>query len=200
LDEGLIMPSQVLEWTWLVLLIAITVVRKLHERAAGGNAGLRGTPPLEATLMIAWGFAAAVLPLVYVFSTWLQVADYPFEIAPELRILGVATFIAAIWLLHRSHADLGRSWSTDVRPNDEHRLVVDGAYRRVRHPMYAAHILWGVAQTLLFPNLLAGPVALILVIAVLSIRVPREERFLLKEFPDEYRQYMNSTGRIIPRF
>ena len=37
-------------------------------------------------------------------------------------------------------------------------------------------------------------------IAVLAIRVPREERFLLKEFADEYRRYMNSTGRIVPKF
>ena len=150
--------------------------------------------------MIAWGSAASALPLLYVFSAWLDIADYPFEGSPAMRILGVGTFIAAIWLLHHSHADLGRSWSTDVRPNEEHRLVVDGVYGRVRHEMYAAHISWGVAQALLFPNILAGPVALILMITVLTIRVPREERFLLKEFADEYRRYMNSTDRIIPKF
>jgi protein-S-isoprenylcysteine O-methyltransferase Ste14 len=193
------MSSRALEWTWLVLLIAITAVRKFHERTTGGNAGLRGTPALEATLMLAWGVAAAVLPLVYIFSAWLNVADYPFEFPVPLRILGVGIFIVAIWLLHRSHADLGRSWSTDVRPNEGHRLVVDGVYSQVRHPMYAAHLLWGAAQALIFPNLLAGPVALILIAVLLAIRVPREERFLLKEFENDYRRYMNSTGRIVPR-
>ena len=194
------MSSWVFEWTWLVLLITITVVRKLHERAAGGNTGLRGTPALEATLMIAWSLAAATLPLVHMFSSWLKVADYPVDIPPPLRILGVAIFVGAIWLLHRSHADLGRSWSTHVRPKEERRLVVDGVYRWVRHPMYAAHILWGAAQALLFPNLLAGPLALILMAVLLAVRVPREEQFLLKEFADEYRRYMDSTGRIVPKF
>jgi protein-S-isoprenylcysteine O-methyltransferase Ste14 len=31
------------------------------------------------------------------------------------------------------------------------------------------------------------------------LRVPREERMMLDEFGEEYRAYMNHTGRVIPR-
>ena len=194
------MSSKVFEWVWFALLIAIITVRTLHERAAGGNQGIKGTPLLEAVLMVMWAMAAAVIPLLYMFSPWLRLADYPFEIPFTLGIMGVGIFVAAIRLLHRSHADLGRSWSTNVRPNEAHRLVVDGVYRRTRHPMYSAHILWGIAQGLLLPNFLAGPLALILILVLVSIRVPREERLLLEAFSDQYRQYMNTTGRFLPRF
>lgn len=66
--------------------------------------------------------------------------------------------------------------------------------------MYAAHVLWGIAQTLLLPNLLAGSLALVLILAVIALRIPREEGAMLEEFGDEYRQYMKSTGRILPKF
>ena len=65
--------------------------------------------------------------------------------------------------------------------------------------MYSAHVLWGIAQVLLLPNLIAGPLALIVIFAVIALRVPREERAMIVEFGDAYRQYMERTGRILPK-
>ena len=73
-----------------------------------------------------------------------------------------------------------------------------GVYKRIRHPMYAAHVVWGIAQTLLIPNVIAGTTALLLIVAVLALRVPREERALAERFGEAYRQYVERTGRILP--
>jgi len=187
------------EWAWLSLLIVITTVRKVHEFKAGQRSSLKGIPAPEATAMVLWGLAAGVLPLFYMFSPWLDFADYPFEMPVPARAFGVALFVFAIWLLHRSHADLGRQWSPTVEFKDDHKLVTQGVYTRIRHPMYSAHVLWGIAQALLLPNLIAGPWALILICGVLALRIPREERAMIEEFGDAYRQYMERTGRILPR-
>lgn len=104
-----------------------------------------------------------------------------------------------IALLHLSHTDLGRLWSPSVNPDDSHKLVTFGVYSKIRHPMYTAHVLWGIGQALLLPNILAGPLALTLVSALLVIRIPREEQAMIDMFGDEYRQYMNATGRIFPK-
>jgi protein-S-isoprenylcysteine O-methyltransferase Ste14 len=34
---------------------------------------------------------------------------------------------------------------------------------------------------------------------LLALRAPVEERMLLKEFGDEYRDYMRRTGRFLPK-
>jgi protein-S-isoprenylcysteine O-methyltransferase Ste14 len=86
-----------------------------------------------------------------------------------------------------------------VKSEADQQLVTDGMYKRVRHPMYAAHVLWGIAQALLLPNLIAGPLALVLMFAVVAVRVPREERAMIEEFGDEYRRYMDRRGRILPK-
>ena len=193
------MSQEIFSWVWLVLLIVIIAVRKVHERKAGKRVSLKGTPLAEAAQMVLGGVAAGVLPFFYMFGTWLDFANLPFKMPPAFGFVGTALFLIAIWLLHRSHADLGKLWSPTVEPEAEQLLVTDGVYKRVRHPMYAAHVLWGIAQSLLLPNLIAGPLALVLIFAVIGLRVPREERAMLEQFGDEYRRYMDRTGRILPK-
>ena len=193
------MSQEIFNWTWLVLLIVMIVVRKIHEHKSGQRVSLKQTPFLEAVLMFLWGGAAAILPLLYVFGTRLDFADFPVSIPPACGFAGAGLFLIAIWLLHRSHADLGGLWSPTVEPDFDQQLVTIGIYRRIRHPMYAAHVLWGIAQMLLLPNWIAGPSALLLVCALLSVRIPREERAMIDEFGNEYRRYMLRTGRILPK-
>jgi len=192
--------QDVFNWIWIVLFVVIVVVRKIHERKAGGRSSLKDTPIIEATLMMLWGLATGVLPFFYIFSTWLDFANLSFNVPSVFGWIGAVFFLISIWLLHRSHADLGKLWSSTVEPESKQRLVTDGVFKRIRHPMYAAHVLWGIAQTLLLPNLIAGPLALALMLAVIVLRVPREEQALLEEFGDEYRQYMKTAGRIFPKF
>jgi protein-S-isoprenylcysteine O-methyltransferase Ste14 len=64
--------------------------------------------------------------------------------------------------------------------------------------MYAAHLLWAVAQGLLLENWLAGWIFLVVFIPLYLLRVPQEEQMMLDQFGQEYRDYMARTGRLIP--
>ena len=141
------------------------------------------------------------IPLMYTFTSRLDGADYrwPQEARGPAGGIGTAVLAVAVWLFWRSHADLGRNWSPSLQLREEHELVTGGVYRSVRHPMYASMWLWGVAQTLLLQNWIAGWASLALFLPLYLLRVPREERMMLDEFAEEYRAYMNRTGRVIPR-
>jgi len=193
------MSQSLLNWVWLILFIIILMVRKIHERKAGRHGSLKGTLIAEAALMGLWGIASGVLPFFYIFGTWLDFANLPFNVHPALGGIGTVLFVISIWLLHRSHADLGKHWSLSVDPKSKNGLVTGGVYKRIRHPMYSAHVLWGIAQALLLPNLIAGSLALVLMFATIGLRIPREEHALLEEFGDGYRQYIKMTGRILPK-
>jgi protein-S-isoprenylcysteine O-methyltransferase Ste14 len=193
------MWQEVFNWVWVALLIVITAVRKTHEYKAGQRTSLEGIPFDEAVLMAFWGVAAGVLPFFYIFGSRLDGADVSFKTHPVSGFTGSVAFVLAIWLLHRAHIDLGKSWSLTSKPNVARPLVTDGIYRRIRHPMYTAHLLWGVAQLLLFPNLIVGPLALLAMLALLGMRVPREERAMLRQFGDDYGQYMGVTGCFLPK-
>lgn len=48
--------------------------------------------------------------------------------------------------------------------------------------MYAAHLIWGVAQALLLSNLLAGLMPLAIMQLLIALRVPREKRTSLDAY------------------
>ena len=52
----------------------------------------------------------------------------------------------------------------------------------------------------MLPNWIAGWAALVCFLPVYWLRVPHEEQMMLEHFEEEYRWYVNRTGRITPRF
>jgi protein-S-isoprenylcysteine O-methyltransferase Ste14 len=173
-------------------------------RATYGRGHRRKTTAVERkeglavwSLMSLWG-CAQIAAICYVFTHWLDFADYH----PPTWIgwVGAAVFAAALWLLWRSHADLGRNWAPTLEISEGHTLVTHGVYRSIRHPMYAAHLLWGIAQAMLLQNWIAGVPALAVFVPLYLLRVPHEEQLMLDHFGEEYRLYMNRTGRLMPRF
>ena len=193
------MSREIFDWVWIVLLFTMIITRKYHVKKAGNQASLKDTPVLEAILMAFWGLSACIIPAIFVFSDWLAFTDYPFRIHWILKIVGICIFILSIWLLHRSHIDLGSMWSIKVEPEVKGQLVEGGVYKRMRHPMYTAHLLWGIAQLLFFPNYIAGPSALVIFYIIARLRIPREEKALIEQFGDEYKRYILQTGRIFPK-
>jgi protein-S-isoprenylcysteine O-methyltransferase Ste14 len=140
------------------------------------------------------------LPVMHTLTSQLDRADYrlPQESRGPVGGAGAVILTAAAWLFWRSHADLGRNWSPSLQLREGHELVTEGVYRSIRHPMYASMWLWGVAQTLLLQNWIAGWASLVPFLPLYLLRVPREERMMLEEFGEEYRAYMDRTGRVVP--
>ena len=83
--------------------------------------------------------------------------------------------------------------------NADHRLVTNGLYRAVRHPMYSSFLVLGVGQALLVPNWIAGLSGLASVLLLIAVRLPREEAMMIEEFGDQYRDYRKRTGAVLPR-
>jgi protein-S-isoprenylcysteine O-methyltransferase Ste14 len=52
---------------------------------------------------------------------------------------------------------------------------------------------------LLTSNWLIGLSGIAIIIAVITIRIPEEEKMLIDQFGDEYRNYMKETGALLPR-
>jgi protein-S-isoprenylcysteine O-methyltransferase Ste14 len=153
-------------------------------------------------LMLLTAAGMIVVPFLYLFTSRLDFADYTLPETASLVAgsLGGALFLQALLLLWRSHADLGNSFSPGLQIRKNHRLVTTGVYERVRHPMYAAHLLWAAAQLLLLHNWIAGPAFLVASLPLYMARIPREEEMMEEKFGEEYRRYAERTGRVVPRW
>lgn len=187
-------------WIAKALVLAATVVM-IAIRAPHGHSSRRviviksHKTPLEAVLLtLVWvGF---FVPLIWIASPAFSFADYPLRGGP--LISGVVCFVIGLGLFYRSHADLGRNWSITLEVREQHRLITQGVYRRIRHPMYSALVLYAVAHGLVIPNWVAGPSNLVAFAVLFALRVNAEERMMLEQFGDEYTAYIARTKRLVP--
>lgn len=137
-----------------------------------------------------------VLPLAYIFFKFPPFGHYAWF--PPLLVPGALAFALAVWITWHAHKDLGRSFSRTLELRPDHKLVTNGIYRYIRHPIYSGFLMWCLAQALLLPNWVVGLAAPVIFIALIATRIPREERMMTDEFGDEYRDYMKRSARLIP--
>jgi len=82
---------------------------------------------------------------------------------------------------------------------DDHKLITNGIYSRIRHPMYTAFWLMALAQALLLPNWIAGLAGIAGFGTLYLLRVRHEEALMLAGFGEQYQTYMDRTGRLLPK-
>jgi protein-S-isoprenylcysteine O-methyltransferase Ste14 len=192
----------ILKHPWAaVFFVGFVVYTGIRARYARPTHGLERThrqvDGLEKALLGLVIPSSLLLPLLFLFTPLLNFANYDLpKIVPPI---GAVVMLFAIWLFWRSHADLGLNWSATLEIRKDHQLVTSGVYRRIRHPMYTSIFLFSAAQAMLLPNWLAGFSALVPFTLLYLIRTPREEQMMSNIFGDEYRTYMQRTGRLLPR-
>jgi len=140
------------------------------------------------------GFAATV----YDFTV---IQGIGFRLSP-LSLLGLAMLVFGGYIRLTSRRQLMGAGLTMLGSSrlviaEGQRLVTDGLYRRIRHPLYLGEITRNLGFTLILTS--GYGFALVLLGSMfLLFRIRREERMMLDEFGDEYREYMAHTWRLIP--
>jgi protein-S-isoprenylcysteine O-methyltransferase Ste14 len=159
---------------FLALIAAMTLARVRPLRKSGG--WLPRIAALAGLLML---YALMLLPRAPAHTAWDTAA---------LSLLVAGQFVCAVALLQ-----LGRSFS--VMP-EARRLVTQGLYTRIRHPLYLAEAVATLGVFLQYRS----PAAALLVAAQFAVqlwRMREEETVLEAQFPD-YARYRARTARLVP--
>ena len=182
---------------WLAAFIAMTAIRMPHSVRNRANivVGAR-KDATEKALLAAMFLTMMFLPLLHLATPLFAFADY--RLPHWATGIGAALQIPLLWLFWRSHADLGRNWSPGLEVREDHGLVTNGVYNRIRHPMYAAIWIAALTQPLLIHNWIAGALILPAFAAMWFLRVPNEERMMHERFGAEWEAYCTRTGRLWP--
>ena len=178
--------------TQLLIFVLGSIGLIILSRQALGSQHFHGFPRLFAF--------EAILGLVVLNAPGWFVQ--PFTL---IQLTSWALLLFSAWLAISAFSTLRRHGAIDPSIRDKSqisiekttRLITQGVYRHIRHPLYASllYFTWGV----LLKNLLLISILLALIASLaLFLTAVYEEQENLRKFGTEYADYMKGTKRFIP--
>ncbi|MBL4892533.1 MAG: isoprenylcysteine carboxylmethyltransferase family protein [Rhizobiaceae bacterium] len=187
---------------WLIFIVGWGILRYRPNRRARKTKIEKTSRTLKERFSMAISFTGlGILPGIWVIGglfggSLFGVFDYSAN--PAVIIIGAFMIMAALRLFRLTHKALGAMWSHSLDLREGHKLVTQGIYKNVRHPMYSAFWLWALAQAFLIPNWFVGFAGLVGFGTLYFLRIGQEEAMMMEEFGDEYLHYCQRTKQIIP--
>lgn len=186
--------------TFVVTFLAFTAIRAYYHRLAAATQGKieyrEGKLHTALRLVVGIPFMA----IFFGYIIWPGLAGWAVLTLPVwARWAGTFFCILSLPLIVWVQRALGSNFSTTLHVREGHTLVTRGPYRWVRHPMYSVLFVQLVGILLLTANGLIGGVPLLAFLLIVVTRLKNEEATMIEKFGDEYRQYMQRTGRFLPR-
>ncbi len=119
------------------------------------------------------------------------------QFSTQAKALGVALMIAGFVTRWAGMWTLKKFFSANVAVQSDHRLVIKGPYKWVRHPGYFGGWLSFLGLGLALGNWIALVILAALTIPAFLFRITVEERVLRAAFPD-YAAYAERVSKFIP--
>lgn len=131
-------------------------------------------------------------------TRWLTAFFLPHMVSPPdlllktVRVAGSVLFVvgAAVFFICAGQVYYNKITRRGV--------ALGGLYSRIRHPQYLGLMLTGLGLSILWPRFLVAALWAVMV-ALYYILALDEERRMLRQFGEEYRQYMDRSGMFLPK-
>jgi protein-S-isoprenylcysteine O-methyltransferase Ste14 len=177
--------------------LAISITFRRRAAQSGEKISQREEGALILTLRSLFGLALWGSVLLYLLNpAWLAWSHL--ELPAGVRWGGAALMAACLPFIYWLFRSLGLNVTHTVAIRKAHTLVTHGPYHWVRHPLYSTGLLFFLGLSVLAANWFIA-LAIMAAFAALTLRTPHEEARLIEKFGDEYRSYMQRTGRYFPR-
>jgi len=199
-----LLGERVLGGSILVLLALLVVVKRLATGNIIRDAPNRGVL-LWAVHVFNLFFLLVANPLagILLVAGRLEEVDVtrlsvPSPVVIALEWVGISLSVLGYFLMAWALVTLGRNYQVGgsvPRPAD--RLVAQGPYGIVRHPMYAAALCISLGLALVTQSLALLAVNVIYLVLIVPL-MPFEEDALRRAYGDQYVSYSRQVWRLVP--
>jgi protein-S-isoprenylcysteine O-methyltransferase Ste14 len=173
----------------LAVWIAAEVVMQVRQYRLGARSEVTEWGSLSViVLSVAVGFVLARVVAGALPGLRIPMSD---AVALPLMWLGIGF---RLWAIHT----LGRFFRGVVHVQADHEVIRRGPYRLLRHPSYAGALVAVAGFGLTFQNWAAFVLYVACGTVGVLYRIRVEERVLVAELGDAYRDYAATTARLVP--
>ncbi|MBK9926765.1 MAG: isoprenylcysteine carboxylmethyltransferase family protein [Anaerolineales bacterium] len=171
--------------------------RTKADRESGEKLSRKADGTIMMTIIRIGGLILWLSPFVYLINpAWM--AWSKLGLPDWVRWLGVGIGIVNTFGIYWLFSSIGTGITPVSATRKEHKLVTNGIYKYIRHPLYTFGSSMFIAFGMMADSWFVAALG-ILTFILMAIRTPKEEANLIAKFGDEYREYMKRTGRFLPK-
>jgi protein-S-isoprenylcysteine O-methyltransferase Ste14 len=182
------------DWFLSGLWIAYSVDQAWHARRSPAPALIAKDSLYRLTLL------ATIIGLSFTLTAigdqWIMGA----HLVPQRPVwfwFGFGLTAGALAMAAWARRRLGAFWSNRIEIKQGHRLIQDGPYRLIRHPIYLGLIV-AAAGSAIADGDVGAVVGFIMIAGSFILKLRREERFIASAFGAEWTAWRIRTWALVP--
>lgn len=178
----------------LIIFYSIFFIKMLIQKREGIKTRQVGTIKEKRVRIIEMLMSISTLlvvpiQIISIFLDYNLSNSYLRYIGLFIGILGDIIFLVSV-------VTMKNSWRVGISKNDKTKLITNGIYKISRNPAFLGFDLMYIGVTLLYNNIFTIVFSLFAII-MLHLQILEEEKYLEKNFKDEYISYKNKTNRYL---
>ncbi len=189
-------PALILDWRIIALMLAGAVMLLSQPALTFRDASAhKDNDRLSVLLILGAGVVCQILPVI----EWAYVCQLS-EGTPNAFaiVIGLSMLIGGLAFRIWSIRTLGKFFTATVQRVEGHRVIKHGPYAIVRHPSYLGAYVAMLGSAVLLEAYFSVVIGAVTIWLVYQYRIRFEEQLLVREFGEEYRQYMADKPALIP--
>lgn len=184
------------------IFVALNLIATFGANISGAKKGLKEKVTVAKekpkTYLQSFPLILSSLSIVGIILGVFQIGTLEYKPEYEnIRLIGLALYIIFSWLQIWVYKTMGESYSQDIIIIKNHKLITSGPFRHIRHPQYLFQILLDIGGGLATLSYVVI-IVILFEIPLLIMRALLEDKLLAKHFKNEYSDYKNKTGFMIP--
>jgi protein-S-isoprenylcysteine O-methyltransferase Ste14 len=145
--------------------------------------------PLAAILLITRRLATIDPTHIITSAPWILMV---------LEMVGLVMYLTGYLLMAWALITLGRNYQLGgSAPRSEDKMIMDGPYRLLRHPMYTSALSISLGLACLIESW-AFLCVFFIYLMLIYLLIPMEENELRKAYGEQYGAYQHKTRKLIP--
>lgn len=178
----------------LIIFYSIFFIKMLIQKREGIKTRQVGSIKENKTRVIEILMSVSTLlivpiQLISIFLDYNFSNDYIRYIGLFIGIIGDIVFLISV-------ITMKNSWRVGISKNDKTKLITNGIYKISRNPAFLGFDLMYIGIVLLYINVFTIIFSLFAII-MLHLQILEEEKYLEKNFKDEYTIYKSKTNRYL---
>lgn len=141
----------------------------------------------------------AFMVAIYLLVIWRKcILKFPDDVSLAFMITGMALVLAGTAVNILGRINLGKYWANQIKIYRSHKLIRNGAFNLVRHPLYASLIWLLIGVSFIYMSYIVLLATILIFIPMMYYRARQEEKILGRRFR-EYSRYKSEVGMFFPR-